>query len=132
MVTKQTNTTGTRRELIDRKCPLAIKQLKEYTRARHRVRTQSTESPGIFLGLQKNRIRKLNLIQEKLVSIRYMDSQAFIASLVLSSNQRMVSRSPSIKGVLACQPNSARARVVSRQRRGWPSGFVASHRTAPS
>src|SRR5437879_9571081 len=57
---------------------------------------------------------------------------ARIASFALLSNHRKVSRRPSPKGVFARQPNSASAREVSRQRRGWPSGLVASHRRAPS
>src|SRR5258708_18199985 len=60
------------------------------------------------------------------------NGHARIASFALLSNHRNVFRSPSRKGVFARQPNSARAREVSRQRRGWPSGFVASHRNAPS
>src|SRR5260370_3369425 len=57
---------------------------------------------------------------------------AGIASFALLSNHRKVSRSPSRKEVFARQLNSASAREVSRHRRGWPSGFVASHRKAPS
>ena len=37
-----------------------------------------------------------------------------------------------VEEVFARQPNSDRARDVSRLRRGWPSGFVESQRVAPS
>ena len=60
------------------------------------------------------------------------DSHARIASLTLLSNHWIVFLSPSCKEVLARQPNSARAREVSKPRRGWPSGFVASQRSLPS
>jgi len=38
---------------------------------------------------------------------------------------------PSPKSILAVNPNSRSARRVSRHRRGWPSGLVASHLIAP-
>jgi hypothetical protein len=38
---------------------------------------------------------------------------------------------PSRKSVRARNPNACVARVVSRQRRGWPSGFVVSHTRRP-
>src|SRR6266849_3621112 len=57
---------------------------------------------------------------------------ARIASAEWLSNHWIVCRSPSRKDVFARQPNSFSAREVSRQRRGCPSGFVASHRTGPS
>src|SRR5271168_1760492 len=52
--------------------------------------------------------------------------------LTSSSYHAIVFRKPYRSEVFARHPNSASAREVSRQRRGCPSGFVESHRTAPS
>ena len=49
----------------------------------------------------------------------------------LPESHSMVLCKPSLKPVFAWNPNSSRARVVSSMRRGWPSGFVASHTTFP-
>ena len=43
----------------------------------------------------------------------------------------IVRASPSVKSVVAEKPNAARARVTSRLRRGWPSGFVRSNTRRP-
>jgi hypothetical protein len=59
---------------------------------------------------------------------------ALVRDLLLTSSsyQAMVVDRPSRSGIFARHPNSASAREVSRQRRGCPSGLLASQRTAPS
>src|SRR6185295_2765586 len=45
--------------------------------------------------------------------------------------QATVRARPSLNGVLALNPNSCVARVVSSDRRGWPLGLVVSHAIRP-
>ena len=49
----------------------------------------------------------------------------------LLSYQSTVRRNPNSNGVSAVKPKRSRARVVSRARRGWPSGLVVSQAMAP-
>src|SRR5664280_1626462 len=52
-------------------------------------------------------------------------------SALFPSYHSIVFRRPSSKDVPAEKPKRSRARLVSRARRGWPSGLVASQRNSP-
>ena len=86
---------------------------------------------GAALVMAGQKLQEFGLPEERIFNTR-RNYHARMASFALLSNQRIVSRSPSRRVIFARQPNSASAREVSRQRRGWPSGFDASQRMTPS
>ena len=53
------------------------------------------------------------------------------ASARLARYQSIVARRPSSNGIRARHPRTCSARLASTRRRGWPSGFVGSHRSSP-
>ena len=62
---------------------------------------------------------------------RLMGQGAVGRSGTCSRYQLRVLRSPSRKSVVARNPNSVSARVVSNRRLGWPFGFFVSHSIRP-
>src|SRR6266404_269477 len=103
------------------------------TRVEAKVSTlQRAERSGRTQSLSTHELSQEFGLLEEIIFKATRNFQARMASFTLLSNQRIVPCSPSRKVVFAHQPNSASAREVSRQRRGWPSGFVASQRIAPS